>query len=167
MAFILLASSCQLNSFTERPGVILKGYPEQMYGKYIFIEKSKNGKDTHVLNVDSTGVILEEPMVNKIDNIIDSNSSISHLGDFYYLNIKETDTIGNVTYYVYPFKFDDRHLYFWSLYRSDKEMKRMLKCGLKPSGRMDSELIMDNMPFKKYVEKYLRKRDAVRFKKIK
>ena len=52
---LLSFSACQFASFTERPGVIVKSYPEPMYGTYQHIEKSKGVSDTHTLVVSAAG----------------------------------------------------------------------------------------------------------------
>lgn len=164
---LILGSSCQMASFTERPGVIREGFPKEMYGVYRHIEKSNGLRDTHVLSIDSLGAHIDDPVYSRIVNLKDSNNSLSHLGDYHYLNVRDMDSSGRYTYFVYPFEFDSRNLYVYKLTLSDKAIKRLEKCGLKPSGRRKGEYVMDNMPFKRYVEKYLRKKDAIRFKKIK
>ncbi len=164
---LLLASSCKFANFTERPGVIKEGFPKEMYGVYQNIEKTKGGKDTHILTIDSLGAHINDPLLDKIVNLKDSNNTLTHLGDFYYLNVKDTDSAGNYTYYVYPFEYDKRNLYIYKLFYDDKSNKRMLKSGLKPSGKREGQYVMDNMPFKEFVEKYLKKKNAIHFKKIK
>ncbi|MBL7836013.1 MAG: hypothetical protein JNM67_00720 [Bacteroidetes bacterium] len=164
---LLLASSCKFANFTERPGVVKESFPKDMYGVYRHIEKSNGVRDTHILTIDSLGAHINDPLLDKIVNLKDSNNTLTHLGDYYYLNVKDTDSAGNFTYYVYPFEYDKKNLYIYKLFYDDKSNKRMLKSGLKLSGKRDGQYIMDNMPFKAYVEKYLKKKNAIHFKKIK
>ncbi|MCC6818387.1 MAG: hypothetical protein IT245_05820 [Bacteroidia bacterium] len=164
---LFFVTACQLATFTERPGVSRDAFPKDMYGVYMNIEKSNGIKDTHILTVDSTGANIDDPILSKIVNIKDSNNTLSHLGDYHYLNVKDSDSAGNYTYFVYPFEYDSKNLWVYKIILSDKSLKRMAKCGLRPSGKREGEYVMDNMAFKKYVEKYLKKKDAIRFKKIK
>jgi hypothetical protein len=163
---LLLMVSCRFASFTERPGVILNEYPKGMYGTYQQIEKKDGVADTHTLVVNEQGAKLKDGFAYYDLNSLDSNSSISHLGDYYYLNVKESDSTGLYSYMVYPFEFDSKNLYIYKIVLSKKNLKRMQKCGLKASGRKTGEFVMENDAFKKFVEKYLRKKDAIKFKKI-
>ena len=164
---LTLVSSCQFASFNERPGVIKEGFPKEMYGVYRNIDKTSGVRDTHILTIDSAGAHIDDPLLARIVNLKDSNNSITHLGDYYYLNVRDIDSLGNYTYFVYPFEYDNKNLYVYKLILSDKSMKRMEKCGLRKSGKREGEYVMDNMPFKKYVEKYLKKKESIHFKKIK
>jgi hypothetical protein len=163
---LLFLTSCRFASFTERPGVILNDYPKDMYGTYQQIEKKDGVADTHTLVVNELGAKLKDGFAYYDLQSLDSNSSISHLGDYYYLNVKESDSTGLYSYIVYPFEFDSKNLYIYKIVLSKKNLKRMQRCGLKVSGRKTGEFVMENKAFKKFVEKYLRKKDAIKFKKI-
>ncbi len=167
LSLLLLSfSACQFASFTERPGVIVKSYPEPMYGTYQHIEKSNGVSDTHTLVVSSAGASINDGAISRIVNLSDSNNTLSHLGDFYYMNVKETDSTGRYTYFVYPFEYDAKHIYIYKILLSKKSIKHMQKAGLHISTRQTGEYVMDNMAFKKYVEKHMKRKDAIKFNKI-
>lgn len=163
-----LASSCQLAHFTEKPGVAVSAFPADMYGTYIHIEKSKGISDTHTLHITANGAKIDDPIIGRYTDLSDTNNRLSHLGDFYYLNVKEADSNAlETSWLIYPFEYDSRHIYIYKLTLSKKNLKRMARCGLKPTGRRTGEYFMNNEAFKKYCEKYLRKKEAIKFTKIK
>ncbi len=165
---IFLASSCQLAHFTERPGVEVSAFPSEMYGTYIHIEKSKGVSDTHTLLINASGAKIDDPIIGRYTDLSDSNNRLSHLGDFYYLNVKETDSgVLESSWLIYPFEYDNKHIYIYKLTLSKKNLKRMARCGLKPTGRRTGEYYMNNEAFKKYCEKYLRRKEAIKFTRIK
>ncbi len=168
LLFVLLISlgSCQFASFTERPGVIVKSYPEAMYGTYQHIEKDNGVSDTHTLVVGPTGASINDGVISRIVNLSDSSNSLSHLGDFYYMNVKESDSTGRYTYFVYPFEYDSKAIYIYKILLSKKSIKHMKKAGLHISTRQNGEYVMENMAFKKYVEKHMKRSDAIKFKKV-
>lgn len=164
---IILLGSCQFASFTERPGVNVTEFPEAMYGSYQIVDKTNDVNDTHVLVINKNGASINDPIVSKIIDLKDSNNTLSHLGDFYYMNARQIDSLGKYTYYIYPFEFDSKHLYIYKILLTKKSIKQMAKSGLKPSLRRNGEYVMDNVTFKRYVERYMKKKDAIKFKKIK
>lgn len=168
LLFVLLVSlgSCQFATFTERPGVIVKSYPEAMYGTYQHIEKDNGVSDTHTLVIGPSGASVNDGIIRGIVNLSDSSSSLSHLGDFYYLNVKQADSTGRYTYFVYPFEYDSKTIYIYKILLSKKSIKRMKKAGLHISTRQNGEYVMENMAFKKYVEKHMKRSDAIKFKKV-
>lgn len=163
LALLTLACSCQYATFTARPGVLVKDYPKDMYGTYSCITKEKGVRDTHTLVINEKGARVDD---SRID-LKDTNYTLSHLGDFYYVNERNSDSAGNSWFFVYPFEYDKNHIYLHHLVITKKSLKRMEKCGLVTTGKRKNEYKMDNEPFKKYCEKYLRKKDAMVFKRIK
>ena len=164
--YIVLAffvASCQYATFTAKPGVPIKDYPNDMYGTYQCVTKEKGVRDTHTLVINDKGARVDD---SRID-LKDTNYTLSHLGDFYYVNERNTDSAGNSWYFVYPFKYDKNHIYLYHLVITKKNLKHMEKCGLVITGRRKNEYKMDNESFKKYCERYLRKKDAMVFKRIK
>lgn len=166
ISFLVLLSACQMASFTARPGVIIKTFPETIYGKYQFIEKHKGYKDTHVVSIGVNGVISNDPLVSGILAQNDSNNTLSHLGDFYYINVHHTDSLGKHAWFVYPFEFDHNNLYVYKLVLTKKSVKRMKRAGLELTGKESGEYTMDNQAFKAYCEKFMKRRDAIKFKRI-
>ncbi len=164
--FVMLAlGSCQLSSFSSRPGVVVKSYPKEMYGTYRSIEKHKGVKDTHYIVINEKGASMDDPTTNKIINLSDTNNTLSQLGDFYYLNLRDTDSAGNQYFYIYPFEFDEKNLYVYTL-SLGKTQKKLGKY-LKPAGSRTGNFTMDNQAFLKYCEKNLKKRKALKLKRIK
>lgn len=162
IALITFATSCQFATFTAKPGVSVKEYPTDMYGTYRCITREKGVRDTHTLVINEKGARVDDSRVD----LSDTNYTLSHLGDFYYVNERNADSAGNSWYFVYPFKYDKSHIYLYHLVITDKNIKRMTKCGLVRTGTRKNEYRMDNEPFRKYCEKYLKKRDAMVFKRI-
>lgn len=158
-------SSCQLATFNSRPGVIVKSYPKEMYGTYMAVEKHDGVRDTHYITIDDKGAKMDDPVMNKIIDLSDTNNTLSHLGDFYYLNVRQQDSGNMAIWYVYPFEFDEKHLYIYTL-SLGKTQKKMAKY-LESSGRKDGDFKMDNAAFLKYCEKHLKKRKALKLKRIK
>jgi hypothetical protein len=160
-------SSCQIAKFTARPGVIVKNFPTDMYGQYQHIEKHNGVRDTTLVTINTEGVKFNDPIIGNMIDAQDSNFSLSHLGLYYYMNIKQTDSLNASLYYIYPFRYNSRYLYVYKLVLTKKSIKKMRKAGLKLSGRLNGEYTMENKAFKQYCEKYLRKRDAIKFIKLK
>lgn len=165
LLILLTASSCQFAAFTDKPGVPVQRFPADMYGKYRFIEKHKGVRDTHFLEIDDQGARLNEPILGQFYNTSDSNKSLSHLGDFYYLNLRAGDS-ADLAYFVYPFELHKNNLYIYKLLLSKKNIRRMEKAGLKNVKGKQGTYLMENEAFKHYVEKHLRRRDAIKFTRI-
>jgi hypothetical protein len=154
-------------SFNGKPGVEVKEVPSEMRGTYIHIDKEKGVSDTITLLVGATSAEIDDPMVGKLLIEGDSTRTLSHLGDFYYFNVCEEDSNGRVTYIVYPFEFARNTLFVYKLQLTKKSMKRMNRSGLKQTGRRIGEYYMDKEPFRKYCERNLKRKDALKFKKVK
>lgn len=165
-ALLCCLSACQMASFTARPGIVMKTFPESVYGKYQFIEKHKGYRDTHVIQIAANGVVSNDPLVSGILAQNDSNNTLSHLGDFYYVNVHRVDSNGQDAWFVYPFEFDHSHLYIYKLMLSKKSLKRMQKAGLKLTGKESGAFTMNQEAFKAYCEKYMKRRDAIKFNRI-
>lgn len=163
----LFLGSCTFASFTERPGVLVKEYPKDIYGTYINIDKSNGVRDTHILKVDANGAHIDDPIFAGFSNLNDSVNSLSHLGDFFYLNVSKIDSTGKTYWFVYPFEYDSKNIYIYKLVLTKKSIKKMRKSGLKPTGKYLGQYYMDNNAFKKYCERYLKKKDAIKFTRIK
>ena len=108
-------SSCQLASFSARPGAVIKDYPKDMYGTYRAIEKHDGVKDTHDVVISEKGAKMQDGVMSKFIDLSDTNNTLSRLGDFYYLNVREKDSAGHAYWYVYPFEFDGKNLYVYTL----------------------------------------------------
>jgi hypothetical protein len=65
------------------------------------------------------------------------------LGDFYYINIHRSDSLGKHAWYVYPFEFDNNNLYIYKLVLTKKSTKRMQRAGLELTGKESGEYTMD------------------------
>jgi len=161
----LLLGSCQLASFSSRPGVIVNEYPKALHGTFRAIEKHDGVRDTHDIVINEKGAKMDDAMMNKIIDLSDTNTSLSHLGDFYYLNVRETDSAGHAFWYVYPFEFDEKHLYIYTL-TLGKTQKKMRKY-LESSGKKNGNYTMDNEAFKRYCEKHLKRKKALKLTRIK
>lgn len=164
---LLFLGACRMASFTDKPGVSVKEFPAEMIGTYIQIEKENGISDTHNLVITSNSAKLNDNMISYGFEMNDTNYSITHLGDFHYLNIKETDSTGKASFVVYPFEYNSKSLLVYKIVLSSKNLKRMKKCGLMESGRRNGEFVMDNKAFKRFVEKYMKRKDALKFIKIK
>lgn len=165
LILLLTASSCQFAAFTDKPGVPVQRFPADMYGSYRFIEKNKGIRDTHILEINGQGARLNDPILGQFYNSSDSNKSLSHLGDFYYLNILAGDS-NDRAYFIYPFELHRNNLYIYKLLLSKKTIRRMEKAGLKSVKGKQGTYLMDNEAFKHYVEKHMRRRDALKFTRI-
>lgn len=167
MAFltVLLLSACRMASFTSVPGVKLGQYPESLRGTYRFIENKEGVADTSVVLISANEIHMKSSSM-KVDILLnDSANSITHLGDFYYLNTMENDSARRY-YLIFPFEYNSKYLYVYKINLSSQNLKRMRKCGLKESGRAPGEFIMEDKAFKKFVEKHLKRKDAIKFVRI-
>ena len=164
LLLLLSMGSCQFATFDARPGIIVKTYPKEIYGTWQSIEELKEGKDTHTLEISEKGVKIDAS-AEKLMNLSDTNNSLSHLGDFYYLNVREEDSTGNPYYIVYPFEFDDNHIYVYSLSLGKTEKK--LRKRLQPASARTGHFKMDDEAFKTYCERNLKKRKAMTLTRIK
>ncbi len=160
----LALSSCHFATFNARPGVVVKAYPKEMYGTYQAIEKHDGVTDTFHVTINEKGARMDGGIMKNYIDLSDTNNTLSHLGDFYYLNVRDKDTAG-IYWTVYPFEQKGKYLYIYSL-PLGKAIKKMGKY-LKPSGRKKGDYIMDNEGFRKYCEKHLKKRKALKLKRIK
>ncbi len=167
LILLVFLSACHYASFTDRPGVIVPKFPDAMCGKYQNVTKSKGVYDTTFITVNSNGIVYSDGSVNKAISLNDSMYSLSHLGDYYYMNVKESDSTGKNTYFVYPFEFNEKSVYVYILPYNNTTIKQMKKAGLGISTRMTGEYVMDNKAFKNYVEKRLKRKKAFKFNKIK
>lgn len=168
LMLLSLLASCQFASFTARPGVPVTAYPQDMYGTYRHIDEHDGIKDTHVLTVNEKGAVIDnDNIIGGLVDLTDTNNSLTHLGDFYYLNVKVTDSTGRSVWFVYPFEYDQKHLYIYKLLLNKKSLKRMKRAGLKPSGLRNGEYLMNDEAFKHYCEKHMRRKEALKFIRIK
>jgi hypothetical protein len=161
---ILSMGSCQFATFDARPGVLVKTYPKEIQGTWQSVEKHKGVRDTHNLVVTEKGVKIDAT-TEKMLNLSDTDNTLSHLGDFYFLNIREQDSTGKAYYTVYPFEFDEKHLYFYilSVGKTQKKLNKLLKHASSKVGHYQ----MDNEVFKNYCEKHLKRRKAMKLTRIK
>ena len=102
---------CAFASFTDRPGVEVKGYPKEMYGTWMNIVKENGSKDTNYISIDEKGLKTSDLTYQLID-LDNSENSLTHLGDYYYLNIRKSDSLGMHKFFVYPFEFNEKHMPF-------------------------------------------------------
>ncbi len=162
---VVALSSCQLATFSSRPGVQLKSYPKELHGTYQSIEKHDGVRDTNYIVINEEGAKMNDEIMDKIIDLSDTNNSLSHLGDFYFLNVSERDSAGQSHWYIYPFEYDGKHLYIYtlSLGRTQKKLGKYLKA----SGKRNGSFTMENESFRKYCEKHLKKRKAMKLKRIK
>lgn len=151
--------------FTDIPGMKMKQYPKELSGTYQYIQKAKNQSDTQIITVSEHAVEMNMPLIERLVSLNDTDLLMSHFGHFYFLNFKK-DSIGNQqAWLIYPFNFDEKSLYIYPLMLDNKSSKRMIKCGIEPEKKAGF-FRMDNEAFKKYCQKYLKKRHATKLKRI-
>lgn len=160
---VTLLGGCRLLTFTAEPGSPRKEYPAEMQGRYMAIEKQKKGNDTTFVTITATGAETNDAFLGKILQLTDT-TTLSHLGDFYFFNIRNTEN-GTIQWWTFPVRVKKDALYIFSLSQGKQEKK--IGKYLKLKGNIRGEYIMDNEPFKKYCEKHLKKRKAFKFKRIK
>jgi hypothetical protein len=162
---LLGVSGCQLATFNARPGVGVSSYPKELHGTWRAIERHDGVKDTHLVVISDKGVKMDDATMDKALNLSDTNNTLSHLGDFYFLNVREMDSAGSPYWIIYPFEFDNDHLYVYCL-SMGKTQKKLNKY-LKTTGRRDGYFMMEDQAFKKYCEKHLKRRKALKLTRIK
>ena len=165
LIFILIVtgiSSCRLCTFTMQPGSPRTSYPKELQGNFLYIEKHNGIKDTTFFNITETTLETNDPYLTKLCQLSDT-TTLTHLGDYYFFNIRNVDSTNKYSWQVFPIKATDDALYVFTL-NITKHQKKLNKY-LKLNGSSQSEFIMDFEPFKNYCEKKLRKRHAIKLKK--
>lgn len=158
----LLLSSCMV-SFTAAPGSPRTSFPPEMQGKYMATDKKDKKSDTVFLTISENRSESNDKFLNRLIQFTDT-TTLSHLGDYYFFNIKSSDS-GSTAWYTFPILVKKDALYVFTLPQGKQE-KKMAKY-VKLVNPANSEYQMDNEPFKNYCEKYLKKKNAIKFIRIK
>ncbi len=165
-AFILFLitglSSCRLCTFTQQPGSSRTSYPKELQGYFLYIEKHNGIKDTTYFNITENSLETNDPYLTKLCQLSDT-TTLTHLGDYYFFNIRNFDSTNHYSWQVFPIKATKDGLYVFTL-SITKHQKKINKY-LKLKAGSQTEFIMDFEPFKNYCEKKLRKRNAIKLKK--
>lgn len=157
-----LFSSCMV-CFTAAPGSPRTAFPPEMQGTYRVDDKKDKRNDTIFLTITEKGSVSNDKFMNTLVQFSDT-TTLSHLGDFYFFNIKSSDS-GSTAWYTLPILVKKDALYVFTLPQGKHE-KKMAKY-LTATNKANSEYQMDNEPFKNYCEKHLKKKNALKFTRIK
>ncbi len=157
-----LLSGCMV-SFTASPGSPRTAFPAEMQGSYMALDKKDKKTDTIFLTIRENRTESNDKFMNTLVQLTDT-TTLSYLGDFYFFNIKNSDS-GSIAWYTFPFLVKKDALYIFTLPQGKQE-KKMAKY-LSATNQANSEYKMDNEPFKDYCEKYLKKKNALKFTRIK
>ncbi|MDI1232802.1 MAG: hypothetical protein PSX81_00815 [bacterium] len=163
VVLIVLSASCRLSTFTMQPGSPRSSFPSEMQGDFMSIDKHKSGNDTFILKITETKTISSDKVFGKLMQLSDT-TTLTHLGDFYFFNIRHNDN-GIISWWTFPILVKADALYIFSL--SQGKLQKKMEKYIKATGNESGEYIMDNEPFKKYCEKHLKKRKAFKLKRIK
>lgn len=161
---ILTVSSCRLTSYTAQPGSPRTAFPAEMHGTFMAIEKHKGVSDTTIMTITENKITVNDIIFGKYLKLTDT-TTLTHLGDFYFFNVRNTDSLGRNNWTVFPVLVKSNAIYLFNLPQG--KIQKKIEKYLKPTGNMSGEYIMDNEPFKNYCEKYLKKRKAYKLKRIK
>ena len=150
---VLLLASCGFAHFTAMPGSERKVFPTELQGNYISLNTEKNSKDTFTLTITDTQSITNDAILKDLLQLTDS-TTLSHLGDFYFFNVKGQDSANRITWTLFPIypKNDILYIYSIPLGKQTKKLNKYLKQDI------NGTYIMNNEPFKNYCEKYLKKK---------
>ncbi len=150
---VLVFSSCSFIKFTAQPGSPRTTFPYDLKGRYYIIDKES--KDTFYLTITDTQANSNDNTLNDLLQLTDS-TNLTHLGDFYFFNIKDSETNANKTYWnIFPLYLKGDYLYVYTLTKGKLEKKLKKKVKYDAS---DNSYIMDNESFKTFCEKNLKRR---------
>lgn len=161
---LLLATGCRLTSYTAQPGSPRTAFPAEMHGTYIAVEKHNGVSDTTKLVIAADKIEINDAFFGKYLKLTDS-TTLTHLGDYYFFNVRNTDSAGKYNWSVFPIRVKENALYIFNLPQGKQQ--KIIEKYLKKSPGKSGEYIMDNEPFKNFCEKHLKKRKALKLKRIK
>ncbi len=165
LGLILLTTGCGFANFTAMPGSPRTAFPTELQGKYIATNKGVR-TDTFFLTITENKSITNDPILSDLIQLTDS-TRLSHLGDFYFFNVRSSDSAHKNDWTIFPVyqKNDFLYIYSMPLGKQTHKLEKYLK------QNSNGDYIMDNEPFKTYCEKYLKKKKyrkkASKLKKIK
>ncbi|MDP2175262.1 MAG: hypothetical protein Q8K70_05055 [Bacteroidota bacterium] len=154
-------------TFNRVPGMVMPQYPEELFAEYQLIQKSNGIKDTHRFIINKNGIQTTVPVLSQMFNFSDSNLVISHYGHFYFLSANNLQADSLSHWLVFPFQYDKNHLYLHKITLDKKTLRQLRKSGLKNNGTSSTEFILEDENFKRYCNRYLKKRKSTKFKRIK
>jgi len=147
-----MATGCGFANFTAMPGSPRTTFPTELQGQYRSINK-ENKNDTFNLSIGETTSKTNDAILNNLIQLTDS-TKLSHLGDFYFFNVRSSDSAHKNDWTIFPVYQKNDFLYIYSI-PIGKQTKKLDKYLAQNSNGI---YIMDNEPFKNYCEKYLKKK---------